>query len=104
MAEWIMCLTTDQEIPGSSPGRVDKIFFGSTEFRSLNLSLAKRALYQLSYTPFMFNTLLFEVYNPLAYFTKTFQNVVIQDSLRMRTAQGQTFCPTSASGDFYPHI
>ena len=27
MAEWIMCLTTDQEIPGSSPGRVDKIFF-----------------------------------------------------------------------------
>ena len=98
MAEWIMCLTTDQEIPGSSPGRVDKFFFfGSTEFRSLNLSLAKRALYQLSYTPFMFNTLLFEVYNPLAYFTKT-------DSLRMRTAQGQTFCPTSASGDFYPHI
>ena len=105
MAEWIMCLTTDQEIPGSSPGRVHKIFFfGSTEFRSLNLSLAKRALYQLSYTPFMFNTLLFEVYNPLAYFTKTFQNVFIQDSLRMRTAQGQTFCPTSASGDFYPHI
>ena len=105
MAEWIMCLTTDQEIPGSSPGRVDKIFFfGSTEFRSLNLSLAKRALYQLSYTPFMFNTLLFEVYNPLAYFTKTFQNVFIQDSPRMRTAQGQTFCPTSASGDFYPHI
>ena len=112
MAEWIMCLTTDQEIPGSSPGRVDKIFFfGSTEFRSLNLSLAKRALYRLSYTPFMFNTLLFEVYNPLAYFTKTFQNVFIQDSLlrmrsalRMRTAQGQTFCPTSASGDFYPHI
>ena len=100
MAEWIMCLTTDQEIPGQVLVESIKFFFfGSTEFRS-----AKRALYQLSYTPFMFNTLLFEVYNPLAYFTKTFQNVFIQDSLRMRTAQGQTFCPTSASGDFYPHI
>ena len=27
MAEWIRRLTTDQEIPGSSPGRVDKNFF-----------------------------------------------------------------------------
>ena len=27
MAEWIRRLTTDQEIPGSSPGRVEKIFF-----------------------------------------------------------------------------
>ena len=27
MAEWIRRLTTDQEIPGSSPGRVDKKFF-----------------------------------------------------------------------------
>ena len=26
MAEWIRHLTTDQEIPGSSPGRVDKKF------------------------------------------------------------------------------
>ena len=53
MAEWIRRLTTDQEIPGSSPGRVDKkiFLFGSTEFRSLNLSLAKRALCRLSYTP-----------------------------------------------------
>ena len=43
MAEWIRRLTTDQEIPGSSPGRVDKkiFLFGSSEFRSLNLSLAK---------------------------------------------------------------
>ena len=27
MAEWIRRLTTDLEIPGSSPGRVDKNFF-----------------------------------------------------------------------------
>ena len=27
MAEWIRRLTTDQEIPGSSPGRVDKKIF-----------------------------------------------------------------------------
>ena len=27
MAEWIRRLRTDQEIPGSSPGRVDKKFF-----------------------------------------------------------------------------
>ena len=51
MAEWIRRLTTNQEIPGSSPGRVNKKFFGSTEFQSLNLSLAKRALCRLSYTP-----------------------------------------------------
>ena len=51
MAEWIRRLTTDQEIPGSSPGRVNKNFFGSTEFQPLNLSLAKRALCRLSYTP-----------------------------------------------------
>ena len=27
MAEWIRRLTTDQEIPGSSPGRVEKKIF-----------------------------------------------------------------------------
>ena len=34
MAEWIRRLATDQEIPGSSPGRVENNFsFANTEFR-----------------------------------------------------------------------
>ena len=32
MAGWIRRLTTGQEIPGSSPGRVDKNFFVSERF------------------------------------------------------------------------
>ena len=50
MAQWTRRLTMDQKIRGSSPARVEKNF-GSTEFWSLNLSLAKRALYWLRYTP-----------------------------------------------------
>ena len=43
MAEWIMCLTTDQEIPGSSPGRVDKIFFFWKHRVSISKPLACKA-------------------------------------------------------------
>ena len=76
MAEWIRRLITDQEIPGSSPGR------------SLNLSLAKRALYRLSYTPFhVQHTFLLSLRKRLRTFLH--QSLLrMCTALRMRTAQG----------------
>ena len=65
MAEWIRRLTTDQEIPGSSPGRVNSLDMflrkflqpeeksGTTEFRSLNLSLESERSTDWALAPFM---------------------------------------------------
>ena len=42
VAQWIRRLTTDQEIPGSSPGRIVQILFHTREFILIsfnNLSL-----------------------------------------------------------------
>ena len=97
MAEWIRRLTTDQEIPGSSPGRVDKkiFLFGSTEFRSLNLSLAKRALYRLSYTPVVFLHIQQQRF-------RTFLRKIQYCACVL--CRGQKFCPTIVSRDCHPHI
>ena len=76
MAEWIRRLTTDQEIPGSSPGRVDKNFFVWKDI------LQKR-----------FRTFLHKI---------RYCACVVHYACVLR--RGQNFCPTSVSGDLHPHI